>query len=497
MNRVDAKGQKIEYMYNVLGDVVTNMFYASTNAGSPEKTVNFAYDFMGNRTSEQSAETYSVNNLNQYTQIVDIATNTLIYDLNGNMLQRVVNGVTNYLAWDIQDRLTEIRDVESNLVARYYYDPFGRRLSKTVFSGASSNVTYFLYADEGLVAEFDEAGNEIRFYGYAPGSMWMNNPLYLQVSGLSTQVYFYLTDHLGAPQKLVDKNGAVVWSMVSESFGKTVVSPNSTVTNNLRFSSQYFDAESGLHYNTIRYYDPEAGRYLTRDTIQEMGGINLYEMGGNSLLNGIDTYGENFTPGGAGYGTMPAPNPDIPNDGVVDSPTEALNIYLFQRRLASYSFGPKTIAAFEKEQAAFDKKMLGKELRRKFKCNNKGFFSIASTLEKDGKQLHWTPSGSGNSYWTPFDLENWGAIQYMYKATCKWECGPDRSGCPPCKCQGTCKIHYLITKLYTFDVYPGGNERNKWFGIKELRFIGKIFHWFGEKDYFISSEYDTSVSVTN
>jgi len=233
---------------------------------------------------------YSVNNLNQYTSVSSMV--NLSCDLNGNQLQRVVNGVTNYLAWDIQDRLTEIRDVESNLVARYYYDPFGRRLSKTVFSGASSNVTYFLYADEGLVAEFDEAGNEIRSYGYAPGSMWMNNPLYLQVSGLSTQVYFYLTDHLGAPQKLVDKNGAVVWSMVSESFGKTVVSPDSTVTNNLRFSSQYFDAESGLHYNTMRYYDPETGRYLGRDPVREREGLNHFCFVENRPLVNYDPNGE-------------------------------------------------------------------------------------------------------------------------------------------------------------------------------------------------------------
>lgn len=45
------------------------------------------------------------------------------------------------------------------------------------------------------------------------------------------------------------------------------VAETSTITNNLRFSSQYFDAESGLHYNTLRYYDPGSGRWLSRDPI--------------------------------------------------------------------------------------------------------------------------------------------------------------------------------------------------------------------------------------
>jgi len=45
----------------------------------------------------------------------------------------------------------------------------------------------------------------------------------------------------------------------------------------LRFQGQYFDAESGLHYNRHRYYDPEIGRYLTPDPIKLAGGLNQYQ----------------------------------------------------------------------------------------------------------------------------------------------------------------------------------------------------------------------------
>ncbi|MFA0978944.1 RHS repeat-associated core domain-containing protein, partial [Pseudomonas ficuserectae] len=42
------------------------------------------------------------------------------------------------------------------------------------------------------------------------------------------------------------------------------------------FQGQYFDVETGLHYNTFRYYDPEIGRFITQDPIGLLGGDNLY-----------------------------------------------------------------------------------------------------------------------------------------------------------------------------------------------------------------------------
>ena len=167
------------------------------------------------------------------------------------------------------NRLTHIYDADTNLVAHYQYDPFGRRISKQV----GTNTTYYLYSDEGLIAEYDEAGNEVQSYGYAPNSLWMNNPLYTRTeSHTSTNkaYYYYLNDHLGAPQKLMAKNGEIVWSGVSESFGQITVTIE-TIKNNLRFSSQYYDEESGLHYNTFRYYDTQIGWYLSRDLLSDYG----------------------------------------------------------------------------------------------------------------------------------------------------------------------------------------------------------------------------------
>jgi len=59
----------------------------------------------------------------------------------------------------------------------------------------------------------------------------------------------------------------VVWSATYTAFGEAAVDPSSTITNNLRFPGQYFDEETGKHYNWHRYYDPRTGRYTQVDPI--------------------------------------------------------------------------------------------------------------------------------------------------------------------------------------------------------------------------------------
>jgi RHS repeat-associated protein len=148
--------------------------------------------------------------------------------------------------------------------------------------------TYFVYADEGLVAEVDAAGNVVKSYGYRPGSTWTTDPLFMRTDG---QYYFYQNDHLGTPQKLTAVNGAVIWSAKYSSFGQAEVNPSSTVINNLRFPGQYYDQETGLHYNYSRYYDPTTSRYLTPDPIGMAGGINFFTYVQSNPVNWYDSQG--------------------------------------------------------------------------------------------------------------------------------------------------------------------------------------------------------------
>ena len=137
--------------------------------------------------------------------------------------------------------------------------------------------------------------------------MWGTDPLYLRDgSGL----YYYHNDHLGTPQRLSDAStGAVAWSAGYAAFGLAVVDPLSNVESNLRFPGQYFDAETGGHYNWMRTYDPETGRYTQVDPIGIWGNIynrlneissfqyleavtSPYVYTGNGPVNRLDPYGE-------------------------------------------------------------------------------------------------------------------------------------------------------------------------------------------------------------
>lgn len=64
-----------------------------------------------------------------------------------------------------------------------------------------------------------------------------------------------------------------------------------TIQNNLRFPGQYFDAETGLHYNWNRYYNPKTGRYITADPIGLVGGMNVYAYAGGNPVNAVDLEG--------------------------------------------------------------------------------------------------------------------------------------------------------------------------------------------------------------
>lgn len=105
------------------------------------------------------------------------------------------------------------------------------------------------------------------------------------------KLYYIHNDHLGTPKKLTDQNGTVIWSASHDPFGKGTVDASSTIEFNLRFPGQYYDAETNLHYNYYRTYDPETGRYLTSDPIGLRGGLNIYRYAGENPVNLVDPLG--------------------------------------------------------------------------------------------------------------------------------------------------------------------------------------------------------------
>ncbi|MGE1152153.1 RHS repeat-associated core domain-containing protein [Pseudomonas kitaguniensis] len=194
------------------------------------------------------------------------------YDAFGNLIrERRGRGhaITTEYRYDCQHRLTGITQPNGE-TASYRYDPFGRRISKTV----DGLTTEFFWQGDTLIAEHQ--ADRHRSHIYEPNSF---RPLVL-LEGFGpkvTQPYHYQLDHLGTPQELTDPDGEIVWSAHYRAYGEVTRLDVATIDNPLRFQGQYLDPESGLHYNRHRYYNPDIGRYLTPDPVKLAGGINAYQ----------------------------------------------------------------------------------------------------------------------------------------------------------------------------------------------------------------------------
>ncbi|OPA88365.1 type IV secretion protein Rhs, partial [Pseudomonas fluorescens] len=216
------------------------------------------------------------------------------YDAFGNLIrERRGKGhqlVTEY-RYDCQHRLIGITQPNGQ-TANYRYDPFGRRISKTV----DDITTEFFWQGDKLIAEHH--ADRHRSFIYEPDSF---RPLAL-LDGFGpqeTKPYHYQLDHLGTPQELTNPDGEIVWSAHYRAYGQISRLDVGKVDNPLRFQGQYFDPESGLHYNRHRYYNPDIGRYLTPDPVKLAGGINAYQYAPNPT-GWVDPLGFSSCPGGDG-----------------------------------------------------------------------------------------------------------------------------------------------------------------------------------------------------
>ena len=254
------------------------------------KSEEFNYDKAGNRLSQTvgaglvPAQTTAYSH-NANNEMLTAGSTSFEFDNNGNMTKKTEGANVFEYLYNVENRLSAVK-LNGHTLATYGYDPFGRRLWKQV-EGVK---TYFFYTDEGLSAEINNAGEVVKTYGYTPNSIWTTDPLWTRESG---QYYFYQNDHLATPQMITSSNGQTVWSAEYESFGKATVKDGSSVTNNLRFPGQYFDSETGEHYNYKRIFYPGLGRYNQEDPLKfSHGERNLYRYVFNNVTNLKDPRGE-------------------------------------------------------------------------------------------------------------------------------------------------------------------------------------------------------------
>jgi len=251
----------------------------------------YTYDDVGNRltrTNNGQVDTYAYQpGTNRLAQISGATPAAFSYDANGN----ITNIGSKTFVYNHNNRLVRVED-GSVVLGEYAYNGFGRREIKTV-----DGVTTIFHYD------FD--GNPIA-EGLPDGTinaeyLYVDHSRMAMVKVGTGKFYFYHNNYLGTPVLMTDGTGTVVWEADYKPFGEASVNPNSAVVNNFRFAGQYYDDETGLHYNYHRYYDPKIGRYLTPDPIGLKGGINLFVYAGNNPINAIDPYGLQSTKRYRGY----------------------------------------------------------------------------------------------------------------------------------------------------------------------------------------------------
>ncbi|MBI6732898.1 RHS domain-containing protein, partial [Pseudomonas amygdali] len=148
---------------------------------------------------------------------------------------------------------------------------------------------------QGLRMLREESPGQSSLYLYEPGSYAPLARVDEKEGEVENKVYYFHTDQIGTPLEMTDAEGQIVWQAKYRAWGAVEKLVVNEVEQNLRFQGQYFDVETGLHYNTFRYYDPEIGRFTTQDPIGFLGGFNLYQYS-PSPIGWIDPWGWNCIP---------------------------------------------------------------------------------------------------------------------------------------------------------------------------------------------------------
>jgi len=253
----------------------------------------FAYDATGNRTGAASngqIDTYTTSaTSNRLSQINNAVRN---YDTAGNTTDWTAAAGTLHATYSQRNRLSQVNSTH------YVYNAWGERVAKQ-----GNATTQFVYDDDGhLAGEYDAVDNLIEetiWLDNTPvavlkagsGSTAISNQLGGQATG--SQVVFWIEpDQLDTPRAIVNQTHQVLWQWESTPFGETQANENpnglGAFTYNLRFPGQYFDQETGTHYNYFRDYEPGTARYVESDPSGLAGGINTYAYSEGDSIGGTD-----------------------------------------------------------------------------------------------------------------------------------------------------------------------------------------------------------------
>jgi RHS repeat-associated protein len=251
-----------EYEYDPVNEL--------TGARAPDgESWTYTYDGAGNRLTGPGEPDGAI--LDEYCRLLEYGDTTFAYDGCGNCIEKTRPAGTLRFSYDAAGTLVRVTDGADVEIARYGYDPFGRRIWKE-----SAGVrTYFVYCEQGLLAELSADGTPTVCYGLLPISARGSQPFFVRRGGVH---YWVHCDATMRPSVLTDSSGAVAWRASYTPFGAARIE-TAVFDFNLRLPGQYFDSETGLHHNWMRTYDPDLGRYLQPDPLGAEGNAYAYANG--------------------------------------------------------------------------------------------------------------------------------------------------------------------------------------------------------------------------
>jgi RHS repeat-associated protein len=265
-----------EYVY----DPADRLLDAVRGMGGSER---FSYDAAGNVTRAATDESEELFRYGLGGRLLQRGQTLYYYDDNGRLVKKVEpsdgsRSMEWHYEWDALDQLRSVRTPDSELW-EYGYDAFGRR----VFKHGPGGRQRFIW-DRNVVI------NEIAQNGLQTAWIFDHNTFVPLGKVQRGELYCVIPDHLGTPRELVDRRGEIVWAANFSVWGRARKQPAGAIDCPIRFPGQWFDSETGLHYNRFRYYEAEAGRFISPDPIRLYGGLNAYIYTRNPI-NWTDPFG--------------------------------------------------------------------------------------------------------------------------------------------------------------------------------------------------------------
>jgi len=309
-------GAYTAYTYDPIGQLKVS----DSSANAEDR--GYFYDAAWNlnyRTNNGTLNTFVVDDKNQLTNAPTVGTQG--YDPNGNLI--TVGSGTNWLyEYDDENRLVECQHFTNGLAnyqngdrrTQFVYDGRGRLRQRLEYElnvpESPSPAEYWSllsetrYVYDGMRVIQERNGNNTPTVSYTRGNDLSGSlegaggigGLLARTDGYSSGNWstnnFYHADGNGNITYLVSTNQTRSASYLYDPYGNAISSGGSLAGQNVyRFSSKEIHLNSGLYYYGYRWYAPNLQRWLNRDPIEELGGINLYRFVRNNPINEQDSFG--------------------------------------------------------------------------------------------------------------------------------------------------------------------------------------------------------------